>query len=216
MGGTRSSECQTQADFGGRPVYVIDDDADLRDSLKFLLSTRNASVLAFTGAQDFLDIVAGLNPAPLIIDVRMPVMDGLQLLEELANRRIHWPSVFLSGHGEIAVAVRALKLGAADFLEKPVAAAELEECLTKQFLTIDRIEMSSSSRESAIYRLSSLTARETEVLTSLCQGLINKQVAHLLGLSPRTVEMHRSNALKRLNVRSLTEVLKLKVIAGQM
>lgn len=209
-----SSDCPTQADFGGRPVYVIDDDADLRDSLKFLLSTRNASVLAFEGALDFLDNAAGLNPAPLIIDVRMPVMDGLQLLKELMNRRIHWPAVFLSGHGEIAIAVQALKLGAADFLEKPVVAAELEECLNNQFMVLEKIGASSHSKENALFRLSLLTARESEVLHNLCQGLMNKQVARLLGLSARTVEMHRFNGLKRLNVKSLPEVVKLKIVAG--
>jgi len=211
-----SSDSTTQADFGGRLIYVIDDDADLRDSLKFLLSSQNASVLAFKGALVFLDNAAGLNSAPLIIDVRMPVMDGLQLLQELANRRIHWPVVFLSGHGEISIAVQALKLGAADFLEKPVVAAELEKCLKKQFLVIDKIEASIHSEESARYRLSLLTARESQVLNSLCQGLMNKQVAHLFGLSARTVEMHRANGLKRLNVKSLPEVVRLKVAAGDL
>lgn len=211
---SRSFERSTEIDFGGRLVYVIDDDLDLRDSLKFLLSTRNASVLTFKDALDFLDQIAVLTPAPLIIDVRMPTMDGLQLLQELANRQVRWPAVILSGHGEIPIAVQALKLGAGDFLEKPVAAAELEDCLNKQFLVLDRIGAETHYKEAALYRLSRLTVRETEVLDSLCKGLLNKEVAHLMDLSPRTVEMHRANGLKRLNVKTLPEVVSLKVIAG--
>lgn len=152
----------------------------------------------------------GLAPAPLVVDVRMPRMDGLQLIEEMARREVRWPAIFLSGHGDVAVAVRALKLGAADFLEKPVVAADLEACLSRAFEKLDSQVFASHAKSSACRLWSLLTPREQTVLEHLCEGHPNKEVAFRLGISTRTVEMHRANALRQLKVKSLTDVMRLK------
>ena len=188
-------------------VYVIDDDLDLRSSLQFLLSTWGITVAAFADAPAFLKSVADLAPAPVILDVRMPSVDGMQLFSELIERNIDWPVIFLTGHGELAVAVSALKLGAVDFLEKPVAAADLQICLDRAFDKLKRDQIVAAGKMAAKATWGLLTAREKEVLNGLSQGLSNKQVAFNLALSTRTVEMHRANALRRLRVRSLAEVV---------
>lgn len=198
------------ANFQGRPVYVVDDDADIRRSLHFLLATRHAEVTSFRKAADFLDAIEGLTPSPLIVDVRMPEMDGLQLAEELGRRHVAWPVVFLSGHGDVAIAVRALKLGASDFLEKPVVAADLEACLKDAFQLIDGQSSLNETKTEAFRLWQLLTPREVSVVEHLCEGHSNKQVAYRLAISPRTVEMHRANALRQLRVKSLPEVMRLK------
>ena len=204
------SNAPKPVNFGGRCVYVIDDDADVRRSLHFLLTTRHAEVTSFKSAGDFLEAVEGLTPSPIILDVRMPRMDGLQLIGQLNSREIDWPTIFLSGHGDISIAVRALKLGAADFLEKPVVSADLEACLEKTFATLDAKTATRDLESDATKRWARLTPRECSVLHHLCEGLSNKQVAYELNISPRTVEMHRANALRQLGVRSLPEVIKLR------
>lgn len=198
------------ADFGGRPVYVIDDDADLRRSLHFLLATRHALVSSFRSAGDFLQAIDGLAPAPIIVDVRMPRMDGLQLIAALTKRQVKWPAIFLSAHGDVAIAVQALKLGATDFLEKPVVAAELEACIEKAFHELDGQMSALQLKSQANHLWALLTPREMSVLDHLCDGHSNKKVAFELGISPRTVEMHRANALRQLQVKSLPQVIKLK------
>ena len=201
------------ANFGGKPVYVIDDDADLRRSLHFLLETRHATVTSFRRATDFLEAIDSLAPAPLIVDVRMPRMDGLQLIAELKRRQVDWPVIFLSGHGDVTIAVRALKLGATDFLEKPVVAAELEACLEGAFKMLSGQLLSSDTKVQAARRWGLLTRRELGVLELLCEGSSNKQVAFKLQISPRTVEMHRASALRQLQVKSLPEVMMLRRLA---
>lgn len=137
-------------------------------------------------------------------------MDGLQLIAELTKRDVAWPAVFLSAHADISVAVRALKLGAADFLEKPVLTTDLEAALVNAFAELDRQTLALQSKLDAAKRWSLLTPREKSVLDLLCKGQANKIVAFELGISPRTVEMHRANALRQLQVRSLPEVILLK------
>jgi len=210
MSNAKPPKIAKPADFGGRPIYVIDDDADLRRSLHFLLETRQAVVTSFPRAADFLKVVDTLAPSPLIVDVRMPNMDGLELIAELTSRSITWPAIFLSGHGDVTVAVRALKLGAADFLEKPVVAADLDACLERAFETVDSQASASELRGQASRLWALLTPRESSVLLHLCEGHSNKQVAFVLGISPRTVEMHRANALRQLKVKSLPDVIRLK------
>lgn len=202
-------------DFGGRPVYVIDDDADLRRSLHFLLATRRADVGSFRNAIDFLGAVDGLTPSPMIVDVRMRKMNGLQLIAELTRRNVTWPAIFLSGHGDISIAVQALKLGASDFLEKPVVAKELETCIARAFEQLDSqtSEMETQAQASRTWAL--LTPRESAVLNHLCDGCSNKEVAFSLGISPRTVEMHRAKALRQLRAKNLPEAIKIRSVARQ-
>lgn len=193
-----------------RHVHVVDDDLDIRNSLQFLLSTWDMLAVPFSDAVSFLDQVATLTPGPIIVDVRMPRMDGVQLLAELRGLDVNWPIIFLTGHGELSVAVSAFKLGAADFLEKPVSAGQLEQCVGRAFEALDRMQAIAASKAIASSLWSLLTVREREVIDGLCEGLSNKQVAFNLSISPRTVEMHRSNALRSLRVRSLAEVVTLR------
>ncbi|MDQ3185071.1 MAG: response regulator [Pseudomonadota bacterium] len=204
---TCSSSPQT---FEGRIVHVVDDDKDLRESLQFLLTTRQISVTLFASGLTFFDVVTDLPAAPIILDVRMPQMNGLQFLTELRERCVDWPVIALSGHGEINIAVMAIKLGALDFLEKPVAPSELEDCLERAFSLIEAQREHGDERRMAEKLLALLTSREAEVLDRLCQGRSNKQVAFDLGISPRTVEMHRANALRHLGVRSIAQVVSLR------
>ena len=161
MGPSKNSRV---ADFKGRPVYVIDDDADVGRSLHFLLETRQAAVTSFHSAREFLEAVDSLSPSPLIVDVRMPRMDGLQLIVELSKRKVAWPAIVLSGHGDVAIAVKAVKLGASDFLEKPVVAEELETCLENAFRTLDNQLSTLQLGAQATQLWALLTPREVTVL----------------------------------------------------
>lgn len=192
-----------------RLVYVIDDDHEIRNSLTFLMATRGIAVATFDGGKSFLEALDHLQAAPILLDLRMPGMDGIEFLQILAEREIAWPVLVLSGHGEIGAAVKSIKLGAIDFLEKPIAADELVKCLIQAFKTFDEGQISNNSRVALLKTLSSLTPRESEVLTALCEGQANKQVAFALSISSRTVEMHRANALRRLGVRTIAEVVNL-------
>lgn len=191
-------------------VYVVDDDAELRRSLMFLLTTRRVLVTSYESGEEFFAALPGLSVAPIILDLRMPQMDGLQFLERLSKTSFDGPVILLSGHGEVNVAVKAIKLGAIDFLEKPVTASELELCLERAFAMLELKREQDDVRDCAVQLLSSLTPRQCEVLERLCEGRSNKQVAFDLALSPRTVEMHRANALRHLGVKSIAQVANLR------
>jgi two-component system response regulator FixJ len=207
--GGRSIRVESAA--AARYVYVVDDDTDVRASLQFLLRTREMLVVSFSDPLAFLKKLSALAPGPILLDLRMPQMDGVQLLAELVHRDVNWPVIFLTGHGELSIAVSAFKLGAVDFLEKPVSAVELEECLERAFETLGRSLATTAEKGKANLLWSLLSRRESEVISGLCAGLSNKQVAFNLSISPRTVEMHRANALRTLGVRSLAEVVNLRV-----
>lgn len=195
-----------------RLVYVIDDDSDVRRSLHFALATSGITVWPFAAPEDFLEQLDKLEPAPVLLDLRMRTLDGMQVLQTLADRGNHWPIVMFSAYGDIPIAVRAMKLGAMDFVEKPVSLAVLEEVLAKSFEALSVVIEQIRASEAAQARLNLLTPRETEILQLLIKGASNKIVAHDLDISSRTVEIHRSNALKKLSVKSLTQVANLMLI----
>lgn len=196
-----------------RKVYVIDDDSDLRNSLGFLLETMGIGVIAYECGIQFLQELEQLAPAPIVLDLRMPEMDGTQILAELGKRENAWPVIMLTGHGEVGVAVQAIKAGAIDFLEKPVNDSILLAAIEDAFEKLAAHTTLKTSQESAAARLALLTKREREVLDNLCEGRSNREVAEIMKLSPRTVEMHRANALRQLKVKSLIEVASLKAAA---
>jgi two-component system response regulator FixJ len=211
----RLEEPRTEHRFApGQIVCVIDDDGDLRRSLHFLLGTRDICVSPYPSGVQFLRELDSLKPAPILLDIRMPEMDGTQVLHELASRGISWPVIMLSGHGEIGLAVQSLKAGAIDFLEKPVSAKELLGAIETAFQHLAKRVAAQDTRGDAAGRLDQLTPREVEVLDLLCEGRSNKQVAFTLSISPRTVEMHRANALRQLNVRSLVEAAAVRTAAA--
>lgn len=195
-------------------IYVVDDDSDVRKSLHFMLSAADIKVWPFATAADFLDELPFLTPAPILLDIRMADIDGLQLLEILQERGLTWPVIILTAHGDVGVAVRAMKLGAIEFLEKPFAAEALNQAIEQSFCLLDQNVGVMAARDNARDLIGHLTPRERETIAVLMEGVPNKEVAHRLNLSVRTVEMHRANGLAKLKVKSIAEVVGLAGAAG--
>ena len=191
------------------PIYVVDDDEAIRRSLSFMLKTSGFAVALFEGGLPFLKEAADLEPGCVLLDVRMPDMDGLAVQRELRARGIMLPVVIMTGHGDIDMAVTAMKAGASDFIEKPFEKAALLGCVdaARRIAVADR--GASARAEDARARLNVLTDREREVLDGLVDGLPNKTIAFDLGISPRTVEIHRANLMQKLEVKSLAEALRI-------
>lgn len=197
-----------------RRVYVIDDDQGFRDSVCALLTAVGWLPEGFGDAKLFLDAQEHLGPGPLLLDVRMPGLNGVRLLEVNAIRSQKFPVIVVTGHGDIETAVRALKAGAADFLEKPFTAPDIIQALEVAHSRISAaLDRGSTNGQSSPSHLA-LTSRETEILQGLAAGLQYKVLAHRLGISPRTVEMHRDKILKKLNVRTNAQAIRVAVLAG--
>jgi two-component system response regulator FixJ len=196
------------------PIYVVDDDEAIRRSLSFLLKTSGYAVRLFEGGTVFLKDAAGLEPGCVLLDVRMPDIDGLEVQRELRARGVMLPVVIMTGHGDIDMAVAAMKAGASDFIEKPFEKAALLGCVeaARRVAVADR--GAGARAEDARARLNVLTDREREVLDGLVEGLPNKTIAFDLGISPRTVEIHRANLMQKLEVKSLAEALRIAFHAG--
>lgn len=195
-------------------VYVIDDDRDVRRSLSFMLGAAEIRSHPFGSGTDFLEALPDLEPGCILLDLRMPQMDGFGVMSELAERKIDWPVIVMTGHGEVPVAVRAMKLGAMDFIEKPFSEQSLLACFEAGNRLLSERQQTGKRRREAHGRAALLTAREREVLQGLLAGHSNKQIAQALGISLRTVEMHRGNMMDRLGVSSLAEALTLAMEAG--
>lgn len=193
----------------GDAVYIIDDESEARRSLHFFLSTIGLVSWPFASAQDFLDNLVALEPAPILLNIRMPGVDGLELMSEMRNRGINWPIIITSAHGDIQLVVKAVKLGAIEFLEKPFAFEALDTCLQSAFAQLAQRKHSFAARNEARSAFALLSTRETEVINMLMRGMPNKTAAHMLELSVRTVEMHRANALTKLTVKSIAEVIRM-------
>ena len=197
-----------------RQVYVIDDDLQMRRSLHFLLSGAGYQCWTFSSASDFLEHLPDLTPSPILLDIRMEKISGIELLSILADREIGWPVIIMTAHGDIATAVQTIKLGAAEFLEKPFELEALESVLQQASKNLLVIQVAEEAKHNAKRLFDALTSREYEVVSQLAAGSPNKAVAFSLSLSTRTVEMHRSNALAKLRVKSLAEVVRLAADGG--
>ena len=198
----------------GRCVYLVDDDDAIRRSASFMLKTSGLTVAAFASGVDFLKAVRGLGPGCVLLDVRMPDIDGLAVQAELKARGIALPVIVMTGHGDVTVAVAAMKAGAVDFLEKPFEKSELLAALDDGFARIDHSGHRAERSALAVIRLEALTPRECDVLHGLVNGLPNKTIGYDLGISPRTVEIHRAHLMTKLEVRSLAEALRIAFAAG--
>lgn len=199
---------------GSHIVYIVDDDPAVRQSTSFILSTRGIRSRAYGGAGDFLADVENLEPGCLLLDVRMPELGGPEVQAELARRQIDIPTIVMTGHGDVVTAVRVMKLGAIDFLEKPFDDETLFATLDRAFAILDDHRAAVEQNDEAVRRIAALSRRETDVLRGLVAGLPNKIIAHWLGLSPRTVEMHRAKMMAKLGLRSLPYALRLAYHAG--
>ncbi|WP_019569654.1 MULTISPECIES: response regulator transcription factor [unclassified Thioalkalivibrio] len=195
-------------------VYVVDDDRDVRDSLHLLLRTAGLPVVTCASAQELLDRIGPAHPGCLVLDVRLPGMNGLELQAALGVREVRMPILFISGHADIPMAVRAVNAGAFDFLEKPFD----EEVLLDRIhgaLEHDRAQRREEQGRRAIERLlERLTPREREVMEQMLLGRLNKVIAAELGLSVRTVEIHRARVLEKLEVHNATEMVRQVLSTG--
>ena len=192
-------------------VVVVDDDEAVRDSLQAMLEAEGFVVETFADANRFLE---GYRPTPdacLLVDVRMPGMDGIELLTKLATRVNSPPVILITGHGDVPMAVRAIKLGAADFIEKPFAASTIVRSI-RDALAVCR--PAPAAAPEAERRLARLTEREREVLEQLVVGRSNKAIALELGISPRTVEIHRARVMEKMQAQSLSHLVRMALAAG--
>lgn len=195
-------------------VYIVDDDSMVRRSLSFSLSTAGFKTRVFSSGRDFLDEVDSLSSGCVLLDIRMPETDGLAVLEKLGPKLRRFAIVAMTGHGDVDTAVQAMKRGARDFLEKPFTDAELTAVLAVLFQSLPGHADAEAERQSAIARMALLTPREHDVLQGLVAGLANKTLAGRLGISVRTVEMHRANLMSRMGARSLAEAVRIAVAAS--
>ena len=197
-----------------RMIHIVDDEEAIRRSASFMLKTSGFNVQTWSSGVAFLKEVRAVEEGCILLDVRMPGMDGLEVQQALAADGIGMPVIVLTGHGDIGTAVRAMKAGAVDFLEKPFEKAKLIDAIEAGFAQLDDKASRADRSLSASTAISALTDRERDVLEGLAQGLPNKTIAYDLGISPRTVEVHRANLMSKLGVRSLSEALRLAFAAG--
>jgi two-component system response regulator FixJ len=195
-------------------VQVIDDDEAVRDSLVFLLTTADIKVQAYDTPEAFLDRVEGITSGCVVTDLRMPQMSGLELLQQLKEIRAELPVIVVTGHGDVPLAVEAMRAGAADFLEKPFD----DETLLAAVRAALRRQGSDDGRElerrAFAQRIAALSGRERQVLEGLVAGRPNKVIASDLGISPRTVEIYRANLMTKMQAASLSDIVRMALIAG--
>lgn len=195
-------------------VHLVDDDEAIRRSASFMLRTAGMTVKTYASGLELLAAGKRLEPGCVLLDVRMPGMDGLEVQKALREQDIRLPVVVMTGHGDVTVAVQAMKAGAVDFIEKPFEKATLMDALEQGFAQLAEAGTLAKRTEAASAQLEVLTPREREVLEGLVRGHPNKTIAYDLGISPRTVEIHRANVMSKLGVASLSEALRIAFAAG--
>lgn len=198
----------------GPVVHVVDDDAAVRESVALMLGRHGYRTETYPDAEALLAALAQLAPGCLVVDLRMPGMDGLALQQELLRRGCLLPTIMVTGHAAVAEAVRAMKAGAVDFLEKPYGEAALLGAVRAALARLEQGSQGEARRLQAAARLALLSPREREVLQALAEGQANKAIAASLGISPRTVEIHRARLMEKLGSRSLAEVLRIAIEGG--
>ncbi len=192
----------------GETVFVVDDDEAVRDAVSLLLRSAGLGVATFDNAEAFLEALDPQASGCLLLDIRMPGLDGMQLQQMLADRGCALPVIFITGHGDVPLAVQAMRRGALEFLQKPFDDAVLLERIEQAF-ALDRQNRRADADFAAVReRLQSLTPREGEVLELLIDGMATKQIAYELGVSPRTAEIHRGRIMEKMASRSLAELVR--------
>ena len=194
-------------------VFVVDDDPAIRQSLRWLIESVGLNVKVFSTAQEFLEGYDPSTPGCLVLDIRMPGMSGLDLQNELATRKIQVPIIIITGHAEVPVAVRALKAGAMDFIEKPFSDQLLLDRIRRAIEVDAQSRRVRSEQAEVDARLGQLTPRERQVMDLVIAGKANKVIASELGLSPKTVEVHRAHVMKKMQVASLADLVRLGMMA---
>jgi len=195
-------------------VHVIDDDAAMRESLAFLLKSAKVKVATYESANEFLARLPQINAGCVVTDVRMPGMSGIELLKHLRDLKNMVPVIVITGHGDVPLAVEAMKFGASDFLEKPfdddLLLAAVQSALSDQAA----VHEDNALKAAVMQRLEHLSARERQVLEGLVAGHPNKTIAYDLGISPRTIEIYRANVMTKMEASSLSELVRMALTAG--
>ena len=189
-------------------VFVVDDDASVRKALARSIQAAGLNVKTFASAREFLDQGPPEGPGCLVLDVRMPGLSGLDLQAELNSRNIQTPIIFITGHGDIPVSVKAMKGGAVDFLTKPFKVKNLLEVIQEAIKKDERLQASRAEKAEVQRRIQTLTPREREVLGLVVKGLLNKQIAAELGAAERTVKVHRGRVMQKMQVQSVAELVR--------
>lgn len=197
-------------------VYVIDDDAAMRDSLNFLLDSAGFAVTLFDDALAFLEALPGLGFGCVVSDVRMPGLDGIELLKRMKARQSPFPIVIMTGHGDVPLAVEAMKLGAVDFLEKPFDDDRLTAMIDAALRQAEPAAKNEAVTQDIAARVASLSPRERQVMEGLVAGLSNKLIAREYDISPRTIEVYRANVMTKMQASSLSELVRLAMRAGML
>jgi two-component system response regulator FixJ len=195
-------------------VHVIDDDEAVRHSLAFLLATAGIDVQTYDSATSFLEVAPELNAGCIITDVRMPELSGIDLLRRLRELKVAVPVIVITGHGDVPLAVEAMKIGAIDFLEKPFDEEVLLASVRFALNAVDREQKREAERSEVEGRLAGLSNRERDVLEGLVAGHANKQIAYDLGISPRTIEIYRANLMTKMQAASLSDLVRMALITG--
>lgn len=195
-------------------VYVIDDDEAMRDSLNFLLDAAGFDVTLFETAENFFDVLPGLEFGCIVSDVRMPGIDGMELLKRMKVSHGKFPVVIMTGHGDVPLAVEAMKLGAVDFLEKPFEDDRLIGMIEAAIRQAEPAAKSEAVANDVAARVATLSPRERQVMEGLIAGLSNKLIARDYDISPRTIEVYRANVMTKMQANSLSELVRLAMRAG--
>ncbi|MGA3089790.1 MAG: response regulator transcription factor [Terriglobales bacterium] len=190
-------------------VFVIDDDALIRDGIHSLIKTIGLRVQCFASANDFMTATRPDAPACLVLDVRMPGLNGLDLQRQLSDAKIHIPIIFITGHGDIPMSVRAMKEGAMEFLTKPVRGQDLLDAVQKAIARDRTLRQEGAELAEIRRRFDSLTPREVEVLNLVVAGLLNKQIAYELGTSELTIKTHRAHVMEKTQADSLAHLVRM-------
>jgi two-component system, LuxR family, response regulator FixJ len=194
-------------------VHVIDDDEAMRESLAFLLDAAGLTARTYESATRFLETVETAGSGVIVTDVRMPEMSGLELVRRLKARETPLPIIMITGHGDVPLAVEAMKAGVVDFLEKPFEDEALLAAIRAALAESRRNDEELAERERLRQVLESLSPREHEVLEGVVAGKLNKVIAHELGISPRTVEVYRANVMSKTGARGLSELVRMVLLA---
>lgn len=199
----------------GPTVFVVDDDQAMRTSLQWLIESTGMRVSTFESADAFLAGYAPGRPGCLLVDVRMPGMSGLELQAHLTREGFTLPVIIITGHGDVAMAVKAMKAGALDFIEKPFHDEDLLRSIRRALEYDERRRIGQAARDDLRARLADLTPREFEVMSLVTEGKSNREIAADLGVTPKTVEAHRARVMEKMRADSLADLVRMAMLAGQ-
>jgi two-component system response regulator FixJ len=196
-------------------IYLIDDDDPVRDSLEFLMSSNGFRAASYASAEEFLAALPTLSQGCIVTDIRMPGMSGLELVQKLGEVGITMPVIVITGHGDVPLAVEAMKAGVMDFLEKPFENDVLLSAVRAAFRRVAGAQETGEKKREIGARMDSLSPRERDVLNGLVAGQPNKVIAFDLGISPRTVEIYRANVMTKMQAASLSDLVRMALLVGQ-